>query len=1023
MKNKLFVSSVMLFLISMGVQYSVAQVPGTGRSRTVLDEANTLKLRQLPSQKAPDSLLARRGFKLYKGKDLAGKMNLNAGKLSKFTLRELNERNKNNGLLPLMTPLFFQQNIGQSKNDVKYILQNTGSIVGLNDNGLFLAVQKGLLDDEIKPDSATTNADKLSLKFLKGKGTLAARKPVGAQVNSCKGNNPANWIKKIPAFNYIVNDELYPGIRLGYQALLGRLEYQFMLAPNANVSQIRIAVAGSRKLSIDKRGNLLMETPGGTIVQTAPRCYEMVNEKRLAVKGRFVLFNDNEYGFTVQRQRPNTSLVIDPEIVFTSYFGGSGNDAMLGADAGANDFIGRGFDIKIGSTGEVFVIGKTFSADFPVTDATTLKGSGDIFVMKLDPSQPLGSVLVYATLVGGTSDENARSIEAMSDGSAYITGWSASSDFPTTSGVVQPTRANSGAYVAKLDPAGLVVLGTFIGKARSNHPNSIVFNQEDGAPEGFIYVGGSTQLNSGSDSTAGSFQTTFAGGTFDGFLTKLNLSLTNYVYFTYLGGSGTDVIMDIDVVDGFLFATGMTASTDFPTTEIAFQRHHSEASGCTGTIGSSRVCAEAFVTRLNVAGNGLLYSTYLGEAGKEDYARGIAVNASRQAYVTGAIASGDVSEVFVAKFEGGGENILWKRKIPGISRDHGEELVVDAFDRAHVTGTFSVDGQSNGFGAQTFHGGRSDIFYSRLNAAGEIEFFTYLGGSAEDRGFSVAAMGSSPEEFCAFIAGSSVSDDIETIAPLAGGETRKGNADLLLYAICNIQFNPDASSFFKTGPIEVQMGQSFTYTINVNNAGDVAAPVVVSDNVPAPLTVTGVSGTGCTRTGNNINCSFSAQPGGNPILITVSVPAPANRNNCTSRSVTNTATIRVGSRTFSSSATTRLNCPPPLCGNGRLDPGEACDGGANCRSNCTIRRCGDGIVDPGEQCDNGRANCVNCRIILEEGDECGAGITGSCPPGTRCQTLCFPISCEYDWTNLWGLLADDNCGDMLCRTYRECAED
>jgi hypothetical protein len=1022
MKKTIVIIGQMWFMIFLFCQIGIAQTPKFQKNKLILDELNTSKLNQLKSENLSDTLLFKKGFKLYKADEFKSKINLNIDNIKKFTLKEINDRNSNCGNLPLQSPLFFQKNAGQTDNSFKYILQNVGSAVGFYDKGLTAVVQKGLLESEISGKASGIKGNKIVMNFKGSSGTLEARKQIDGIVRSCKGNNKEKWLNNIPCFNYLINDNLYPGIKLAYQAKLGRLEYQFLLEPTANIKNIKISVEGSEKLYIDKNGNLVILTSGGAVVQTRPKFYDQLNDTRTEIKGAFVLFSKNEYGFIVSNHNKNAKMIIDPEIVFTSYFGGSANDAMLGADDGANDFIGRGFDTKIGPDGDIFVIGKTFSADFPVTNSTTLSGSGDIFVMRIDPTQPVGSNIVYVTFIGGSNDENARSIEAMADGSSFITGWSASNDFPTSTGVVQPTRERSGAYVAKLTPDGDFELGTFIGKARSNHPNSIVFNKRASDNQGFIYVGGSSQQFSGSDATQGSFQNTFAGGGFDGFITKLNLSLTNYEYFTYLGGAGRDVIMDIDVVDGFAFVTGMTASTDFPTNDIAFQQQHTEqANSCNGSI-SNRACAEVFVTRLNREGNATVYSTFIGESGREDYARGIAVNSNRQAYITGASASitDNSTNIFVAKLEAGGENVLWKTNIAGIGKDHGEELVVDQFDRAHITGTISVDGRSTGFDANTFNGGRSDIFYCRLSDDGSNEFFTYLGGNGEDRGFAIATSGNSLENFCATIVGSTVSDNIETINPLSGGETRKGNADLLIFTVCNLTPDITASGFIKSGPDAVRRGDNISYIITVINGGDVAAPVVITDNVPSLINVTGVSGTGCSRSGNNITCSLQAQPGATTIVVTGTVISSANPNTCVNTSVTNTATIQVGSRRFSSSKTTQILCEPPLCGNGRLDPGEECDGTPGCRSNCTRRICGDGILDAGEECDNGRSNCVNCRIILQPGAECGSNITGNCPTGTTCRTQCFVIECEHGWWDGWGLFAGPNCGDMLCRKYKEC---
>lgn len=1021
--KRILINKIIVIIIALQPLFAVAQPPVKAKGKVILDESANSILKQLQPILLQDTQLTRKGYTLYRGDAFDKAIRIPVDKMKKFTLRELNEREKNCGYIPLQSPLFFQRNTGQTIGAYRFLLQNLSSTACFTNNGLTAYIQapsRGNLSDE-QPENR--RVQQLSLEFRGATGELTPRRKIDAPIRYIKGNERNRRNLSVEGYNYLVQQSIYPGIDLAYQAKLGRLEYQFMMAPNSDIRLIRIRVKGAEKLAIDKKGNLIIQMTGGNVAQTSPRFFEVSGSNRTSVTGSYVLLSKNEYGFRVNRINRAAKLIIDPEIVFTSYYGGSANDAMLGADLGSQDFIGKGYDVKTGPDGDIYIVGKTFSPDFFTTldqTAALNASGGDGFVLRIDPSLPTGSNLVYATIFGGSSEDNARSIDVLSDGSAYVTGFTGSSDFPTSSGVVQPVRQSSGAFILKLLPDGNLSIGSFIGNKRSNHPNSIVIGKSSLESEPFIYVGGSARDGSGSDATDGSFQQAHQAGGFDGFVVKMPLDLSSYTYFSYLGGAGRDVIMDIDVQDGFLFATGTTGSVDFPVTDVAFRQHHTESS-CNGTL-STGSCAEAFVTRFKRDGSGLVYSTYLGEPGKEDYARGIAVNSNKQAFITGASATpgSNRSDIFVAKMEAGGENVLWKTVIPGIARDHGEELVVDRFDRVYVTGTISEDGHSTGFGADTYHGGTSDMFFCRMNGNGETEFFGYLGGSGEDRGFAITASGNSENEFCATIVGSTVSDDIETINPIAGGETLNGNADLLIYTLCNASFTPNASSFTKTAPSFVQRGDNISYTITLVNDADNAVPVTVTDNVPAEITVTGVSGTGCTRTGNSVTCSFQAQPGATAIVISGTVKPSPDPNNCRVVNTVNNATLRVGRNSFTASAITQLTCKPRPCGNGRLDPGEECDGTPGCRNDCTRMRCGDGILDPGEDCDNNNSNCVNCRKILRPGDECGSGITGRCPSGTTCKTQCFVIECEYDIWNLWGILADDNCGDLLCRTYKEC---
>src|SRR5262249_48848182 len=138
---------------------------------------------------------------------------------------------------------------------------------------------------------------------------------------------------------------------------------------------------------------------------------------------------------------------------------------------------------------------------------------------------------------------------------------------------------------------------------------------------GNAYITGSTASTNFPTST-GAYRTSMQGGNFDAFVTKLNAAGTAVVYSTYLGGNGDDFGYGITVSGTNAYITGATKSSNYPTTASTYQ----------GSYGGG--LSDAFVTELNTAGNGLVYSTYLGGTG-EDTGVAIAVDASGNAYVAG----------------------------------------------------------------------------------------------------------------------------------------------------------------------------------------------------------------------------------------------------------------------------------------------------------------------------------------------------------------------------------------------------
>ncbi|HEV2350699.1 MAG TPA: SBBP repeat-containing protein [Terriglobia bacterium] len=252
------------------------------------------------------------------------------------------------------------------------------------------------------------------------------------------------------------------------------------------------------------------------------------------------------------------------------------------------------------------------------------------------------------------------------------------------------------------------------------------------------------------------------GGAGDAFVAKLNTTGTALVYSTYLGGNSADTGAGIFVdASGDAFVTGTTSSPNFPTTATAFQTIY----GGNG---------DAFVTELNSAGNKLVYSSYLGGGGA-DFGQAIAVDSSKNAYVTGQTLSinfpvvtplqatnGGGSDAFVAKVNFTGTALIYSTYLGGTDADVAQAIQVDGAGNAYIAGyTFSTNfpTQSPLFGANA--GGGADAFVAKLNPAGSaLVFSTYLGGSLDDRAFGIGLDSTGN----IYVAGSTQSADFPTIS-------------------------------------------------------------------------------------------------------------------------------------------------------------------------------------------------------------------------------------------------------------------
>ena len=233
--------------------------------------------------------------------------------------------------------------------------------------------------------------------------------------------------------------------------------------------------------------------------------------------------------------------------------------------------------IAVDTSGNAYVTGYTCSSDFPTTAGAfqTTFGGGltDAFVTELNPT---GSGLVYSTYLGGSGYDDGFGIAVDASGNAYVTGFTDSTDFPTTAGAFQTTFGGFGdAFVTELNPTGSgLVYSTYLGGSDDDEGYGIAVDTSGNA-----YVTGYTH-SSDFPTTAGAFQTTY-GGDRDAFVTKLNPTGSGLVYSTYLGGSDCDFGVGIAVdTSGNAYVTGITFSSDFPTTAGAFQT----------TLGGDRRC-------------------------------------------------------------------------------------------------------------------------------------------------------------------------------------------------------------------------------------------------------------------------------------------------------------------------------------------------------------------------------------------------------------------------------------------------
>jgi hypothetical protein len=390
-----------------------------------------------------------------------------------------------------------------------------------------------------------------------------------------------------------------------------------------------------------------------------------------------------------------------------------------------------------------------------------------------DPFEPLiiDPVLTYSTYLGGSSDDYGNGIAVDARGNAYVTGYTYSNNFPTVNPIEGTAPfvggAFSYAFVSKFNSTGSALLySTYLGGVGVNESTGIAV---DAAGE--AYITGST--SSTNFPTANAHQPTYGGQT-DAFVAKLDSTGSGLIYSTYLGGNSADYGNAIALdASGNAYITGSSVSTNFPTVNAV----QSIPGGG----------ADVFVSKFSSNGSALLYSTYLGGSGYDE-GRGIAVDASGDAYVTGISESEDFPtahalqptspggghDAFVSKFDSTGSVLLYSTYLGGSFDDDGNDIVVDASGNAYVTGsTDSMDFPTvNAFQRTPLPSYQTHAFVCKFNASGSaLLYSTYLGGNGNDFGNGIAVDPSAN----AYVTGSTTSTNFPT--PNGLQRTSGGNYD------------------------------------------------------------------------------------------------------------------------------------------------------------------------------------------------------------------------------------------------------
>jgi hypothetical protein len=456
------------------------------------------------------------------------------------------------------------------------------------------------------------------------------------------GKDPKTWRVNIPHYSKVRYQGVYPGIDLLYYGNQRQLEYDFVVAPGGDPRSILLRFVGTMAergrdpLIIDVNGDLVVQTGGGEIRQRKAAVFQEIDGIRRPVFSRYVLRGKREVGFELGGYDVTMPLVIDPVLSYST--------TGVGSSAIAVDSYGNAYLAGVASPSFV----TTSGAFQPVHGGgTCVNGPNsipcpDIVVAKLNPS---GTELIYSTFLGGSGSDYGYGIAVDSAGNAYVTGTTTSTDFPTTPdafqniypkgscGTVPAATPCNSAFVTKLNAAGTaLVYSTYLyggnggqgGNGIAVDSSGCAYVTGDRGNSGFVTKlnpTGSAPVYSTLDVGGSAITVDSAGNAYltgrrknDSVVTKLNARGSASLYSFRLGGKSPSYVappQEVEALTGIAvdsagnaYVTGYTAYKDFPTTPDA---PFPTAPGA-GICGSS-LCRDAFVTKLNVAGTALVYST------------------------------------------------------------------------------------------------------------------------------------------------------------------------------------------------------------------------------------------------------------------------------------------------------------------------------------------------------------------------------------------------------------------------------
>jgi hypothetical protein len=607
------------------------------------------------------------------------------------------------------TKISFTENQGQvhdqfnnARPDVLFGGRDGALVFHLKENGISYQLNKA------------ENVYRLDINWLNSRSANVLR---GTQIDGV-GNvySGARIIEGIKSFENITYRQIYKGIDLAWYSNDGHLKYDYLVAAGANYKQIQLEIKGAEKISINQKGELVLKTPLGEIMEQAP----LVKQNGTILKSKWTI-DKNILSFDIENLNATQAFVIDPAIrVWGTYYGGAGAEDAYATECDAN--------------GNVYMAGPSASTGGTAvatvgSHQATIGGNTDAYLVKFNSA----GIRQWATYYGGVGDEDAKGICIDGQGNVYLTGKTVSSA-STEIATVGSHQATYGggtydAYLVKFNSSGVRQWGTYYGGSNTEFGNGCYCDAS-----GNVYMVGQTLSTGGTTmATVGAHQTINAGG-WDGFIVKFDAAGVRQ-WGTYYGANQADYINDISIdASGDIYVAGQTASNTGTT--IATVGSHQ------ATIGGGQ---DAFLVKFNSAGV-RQWGTYYGGTSSDD-GTSCSVDGNGDIYIGGNTSSNVSTEIatvgshqatfgggldaYIAKFNNAGVR-QWGTYYGGVGTEIGY-CYADNLNYVYISGFTSTNSGTAvatvGSHQDTYGGSSQDSYVVKFNSAGVRQWGTYYGGN------------------------------------------------------------------------------------------------------------------------------------------------------------------------------------------------------------------------------------------------------------------------------------------------------